>query len=153
MPEFLGDSDIYLFTSHFEGCPNALLEAMMAACVPVSGIIDGITDFLIEEGRTGYLCKLGDADGFADAIATLQADRDRLAAMSRDVGAEARARYSNETAAQSYAGLLRDVMTAPAPSVTPRAWSDFQPDPNFPGYWRHWIPAGVKQVLRKALRR
>ena len=150
IPQFLGETDVYLFTSHFEGCPNALLEAMMAGCVPVCGLIPGITDFLVETGRTGFIEELGDAEGFADAIAALHADRPKLASLSRAVGAEARARYTDEVAADAYAALIRDVMAEPAPDWTPPPWSAFKPDPNFPGYWRHRDSRGAEGLVRKA---
>jgi len=149
IPQFLGETDVYLFTSHFEGCPNALLEAMMAGCVPVCGLIDGITDFLVDHERTGYIEELGDAAGFAGAVETLHLDRAGLADMSKAVGAEARVRYTDEVAADAYADLIRKVMAEPAPAWTPRPWSAFEPDPNFPGYWRNRIPAGLKALLRK----
>ncbi|SLN59183.1 Glycogen synthase [Roseovarius albus] len=149
IPQFLGETDIYLFTSHFEGCPNALLEAMMAGCVPVCGLISGITDFLIETGHTGFIEKLGDAEGFADVIARLHEDRPKLAALSQAVGAEARVQYTDEVAANAYSGMIRDVMSEPPPEWTPRPWGAFKPDPNFPGYWRQRIPAGLKTFLRK----
>jgi len=149
IPQFLGETDVYLFTSHFEGCPNALLEAMMAGCVPVCGLIAGITDFLVETGRTGFIEELGDAEGFATAIASLHADRPKLAALSRAIASEARSRYTDEVAADAYAALIRDVMAEPAPDWSPRPWNAFGPDPNFPGYWRHRIPAGLKIFLRK----
>jgi glycosyltransferase involved in cell wall biosynthesis len=149
VPQFLGETDVYLFTSHFEGCPNALLEAMMAGCVPVCGLIPGITDFLIETGRTGFIEDLGDAEGFADAVASLHADRPKLAALSQAVGAEARARYTDEVAADAYTSLIHDMMAKPAPDWTPLPWSVFKPDPNFPGYWRHCVPERLKAVVRK----
>ncbi len=152
VPTFLGESDIYLFTSHFEGCPNALLEAMMAGCVPVSGIIDGITDFLVEPGRTGYLCKLGDAEAFADAVAGLNANRAHLAAMSEEVAQEARARFTNEIAAQSYRDVFEEVMQDRPPAWTPALWSQFVPDPNFSTYWTNRIPPGLKGWLKKVAR-
>jgi hypothetical protein len=65
------------------------------------------------------------------------------------VGVEARARYTDEVAADTYAALIRDVMSETAPDCHPLPWSAFQPDPNFPGYWRHRIPAGLKAFLRK----
>ncbi|WP_170329155.1 glycosyltransferase family 4 protein [Ruegeria arenilitoris] len=149
VPQFLGQTDVYVFTSHFEGCPNALLEAMMAGCVPVCGLIPGITDFLVEAGRTGFIETLGDAEGFASAIAALHEDRTKLAALSRTVAAEARERFTDEVAADAYAALLRDMMAEPPPNYPPRSWNAFQPDPNFPGYWRHRIPVGLKALMRK----
>jgi len=149
IPAFLGETDVYLFTSHFEGCPNALLEAMMAGCVPVCGLIDGITDYLVEHGRTGFIEELGDAAGFAGAVEKLHLDRDGLSKMAQDVGIEARVRYTDEVAADAYAALIGDVMAEPAPAWAPRPWDEFQPDPNFPNYWRNRIPEGVKSVLRK----
>lgn len=149
IPHFLGKTDVYLFTSHFEGCPNALLEAMMAGCVPVCGQIEGITDFLIDAERTGFIERLGDAHGFAAAITALHEDRNRLAVISKAVAAEARERYTDEAAADAYANLFREVMARPAPDWTSLPWSAFQPDPNFPGYWRQRIPVKLKNVLRK----
>lgn len=150
--DFLGETDVFVFTSHFEGCPNALLEAMMAGAVPVSWTIKGITDFLIDEGRTGFLFDTGDADGMARRVAALAADRSGLRHLSVDVGQEARERFSSAVAADAYATLIRTVMNEPPPPWTPAPWRSFNPDPNFPGQWRQWIPEPAKQLARRLLR-
>jgi len=138
IPGFLAETDILLFTSHFEGCPNALLEAMMAGCVPVSWLIEGTTDYLITDEQTGLICDMGDVDRFATLVASLGEDRDRLASMHRAVGREARARFSSERAAQVYADVFREVRAREDGEQGPgrRAWSAFAADGNFPGEWR-----------------
>ena len=153
IPEFLGRTDVFVFTSRFEGMPNALLEAMMAGAVPVCFNIAGITDFMIQEGRTGHLVAQEDAAGFADAVAGLAADRRRLGAMHKAVALEARARFSNRTAAASYAALFAEIMAETPPHWVPRPWADFVPDANFPQTWRRFVPPGVKQTVRNMVHR
>jgi glycosyltransferase involved in cell wall biosynthesis len=132
---FLAEIDALLFTSHFEGCPNALLEAMMAGAVPVSSLIEGTTDFLIEAGETGFLCAVDDAACFARQVALLERDRECLARMSRAVAEAARAQFSNATASAAYAGLFQKVMADPPPAASSRPWRQFRVDPNFAVSW------------------
>lgn len=152
IPPFLAETDIFVFTSRFEGMPNALLEAMMAGCVPVCFSIDGITDAMIDDGRTGYLVAQEDADGFADRVAALDRDRAALDRMHVDGAASARAGFAIERTAEAYAALFRTVMQEPAPAIAPRDWRDFEPDPNFPQTWRRFVPPGLKAAAKKALR-
>jgi len=147
IPAFLAQTDIFVFTSHFEGCPNALLEAMTAGAVPVSWIIEGITDFLLDDGKTGYLCKMGDTGAMADRIAALSADRGKLQLLSQAVADEASSRFTNEIAADAYASMLREVMAEPPMVEAAEPWSAFKGDPNFPNYWRESIPRGLRHVL------
>jgi glycosyltransferase involved in cell wall biosynthesis len=59
---------MYLLPSEFEGMPNALLEAMAHACVPVvSRMSSGISD-VIRDGENGYLAPCGDIGGFARCL-------------------------------------------------------------------------------------
>ncbi len=131
IPEFLAYTHLFLFTSHFEGCPNALLEAMAAGAVPVSWRLHGITDFLLEDGRTGLLCDTGDTGAFATAIASLAGDRARLKDMSLAVAEAARQKYSTKACAASYKKLFDDVIAEPPPTWSPVPWSKFEPDPVF----------------------
>jgi len=71
IPDYLSNIDVYLFPSQFEGSPNALLEAMMAGCVPAAWLLKGITDFIIDDGSTGVLAEIGDCDALADSISHL----------------------------------------------------------------------------------
>jgi len=138
VPRFLAETDIFLFTSHFEGCPNTLLEAMMAGCVPVAWLIEGITDFIITQNENGFICPTGDYQCVVRYVEMLNEDRELLRDMGRAAAQTARTRFTNEKAAARYAQLFREVMAAPPPSWVPRSWSAFRVDPNFNHGWRDW---------------
>ena len=149
IPAFLGGIDAFLFPSHFEGCPNALLEAMMAGAVPIAWRLPGITDFLVEDGTTGLLAEKPDVAQFADHIAHLSGSRDLLRTMSRRVAADARDRFSETVCAAAYVALLGKVMAEPAPAWTPRPWSQFRADPLFR---QHPLARFVPPERRRAFR-
>lgn len=152
IPGFLWETDVYLFTSHFEGCPNALLEAMMASCVPVSWIIEGITDFLIEDGRTGKLIQSGDYMAAAIAIEALHLNRENLFEMRGRVQKEAVDRFTNEVCAAQYARILKEVMSEETKDIDPLSWDKFRPDPNFGKPRLSWLPYSLRKSIKKRLR-
>ena len=149
IPEFLEATDVFLFTSHFEGCPNALLEAMMAGTVPVSWHLEGITDFVIDDGRSGLLCETGNTRAFAKHIAGLHGDRERLDALHRNAAEAAKKRFASEVAADAYAELFHSVMVTEPPSWKARPWTEFIPDPNFSYTWRRYVPRPIKSMFHR----
>lgn len=152
VPDFLGETDIFVFTSRFEGMPNALLEAMMAGCVPVCFNIAGITDFMLEHKENGFLCGQGETAEMARFIATLSADRVQLQTVARDGAENARHRFTNAVSATAYARLFKDVMQEPLPAFEPKPWQTFSGDPNFPKTWKRYIPHRIKSALRNLKR-
>lgn len=151
VPEFLAGIDVLLFPSQFEGCPNVLLEAMMAGCVPVASLLEGITDFILQEGKTGFLCPVGDCEAFAVRVYELAKNRDKLRNMSQAVAKDARERFSQSRMAADYARVLKKVMAEPAPKWTPMPWSEFQVDPAFKQTWRRYVPDSVKKGVRNMM--
>ncbi len=149
--EFFQNIDIYMFTSHFEGCPNALLEAMMAGCVPVSWVIDGITDFIIEDNQTGFLVKMGNCRHFAENIITLDQNRKEIQNISQQAAMTARKRFANQVAARAYADLIHQVMNSPMPDYDPKPWSAFQVHPAFRKSWKSYIPESFKIGIRSMM--
>jgi len=151
VPNFLANIDVLLFTSKSEGCPNTLLEAMMAGCVPVASLLKGITDFILQEGKTGFLCPVGDCEAFAVRVCELAKNREKLRKMSQAVAMDARERFSQARMAADYARVLKKVMAEPAPKWTPRPWSEFQVDPAFKQTWRRHLPDSVKKGVRNMM--
>jgi glycosyltransferase involved in cell wall biosynthesis len=139
VPRFLAETDVFVFTSRVEGCPNALLEAMMAGCVPVLWLIEGITDFIIEDGKTGFICPVGDYACFAKHVGTLARDRNTLQTMSEQVLSSARSHFTHYKAALAYADLIKKVMAESPPPWIPKSWDEFLGDPNFDHNWKEYI--------------
>lgn len=152
VPTFLEATDVFLFTSHFEGCPNALLEAMMAGCVPVALLIDGITDFIIDSGRTGFVAPMSDCAAVARYVADLINDREQLRCVSAAAAAEARGRFTSEVAARRYAHQLRSVMQSSLPAFDPLPWSQFAVDPVYQKRLTGYIPKMVKAPIKSAMK-
>jgi len=149
VPSFLSETDVFVFTSHFEGCPNALLEAIMAGCVPVSWRIEGITDFIVEDGKTGFLSPIGDCRSLAKKVGRLAGDRELLQMMGAEAAGTARERFSNQRAATAYAKLIKEVISEPPPPWIPKPWSQFITDLNFKHTWTEWLPISFRNWLRQ----
>ncbi len=106
----LQNSDVYIFLSHFEGCPNALLEAMVSGCVPVSWLIQGITDYLIENEETGFLCEMRDYDSIIKNIKTLHLDRNGLVKLKSRVKQNAQMRFSHTHCVGQYVRVFENAL-------------------------------------------
>lgn len=149
---FFGNIDIYLFPSQFEGSPNALIEAMMAGCVPAAWKLDGITDFVIEDGASGVLADIGDCNGLADKISRLGIQRDALKIMSATAGSAARERFALERQLSDYLELFDRVMAEPPRPWQVRSWGGFRVDPAFrQAPWRRIVPVPLKRAIKRNL--
>jgi glycosyltransferase involved in cell wall biosynthesis len=91
MPALLRSQAIYVLSTHFEGMPLALVEAMAAGCACIASDVIGVRG-VIEDGHTGLLVPEGDAAALADAISRLLHDP----ALAARLGAAARARACEE---------------------------------------------------------
>jgi glycosyltransferase involved in cell wall biosynthesis len=139
------EHDILVMPSTAEGLPVALLEGMASGCVPVvSDLPSGIPE-IVENGMSGFRVRPGDIDGFADAIATLAADRAARGSMSEEAAARIEAGFNIVDRAPQY-----------QQAITTAAHSE----PRWPGrrvYFgsrldRPWIP-NVAVTSARSLRR
>lgn len=72
--QLLRKSDILLLPTQLEGFGLAIPEAMLSGCVPVVSRLTGVTDQIVDSGRTGFLVDSADSTGFADAVIRLAQD-------------------------------------------------------------------------------
>jgi len=75
--------DIFMLSSHYEGLPYALLEAMMMGIPSIGTDVVGIKD-LIVHGETGYLAQEGDYLGLAKAVIDLLENPEILSVLSEN---------------------------------------------------------------------
>ncbi|KUJ78102.1 hypothetical protein AVO45_09085 [Ruegeria marisrubri] len=73
--------DIFAMSSHWEGLPLTLLEAMASGCAPVSTTVDGCVE-AIESGVSGLLVPPGDPSAMAKALDELLSFPDRRRSMA-----------------------------------------------------------------------
>lgn len=66
--KYFSRSDVFVLSSHVEGMPNALIEAMMSGCTPVSTNCDtGPREVLVNE-KYGYLVPVKDPDALCEGL-------------------------------------------------------------------------------------
>ena len=81
----LRESDVFLFPSHFEGLPNAVIEAMAAGLPVVATRVGGVPD-LVRHGENGFLVDVGDVARMTALVGCLLAHPD----WAREIGLRAR---------------------------------------------------------------
>ena len=74
--EYLKIADVFVHPSIREGMPNALLEAMACALPCVVSDLPGVTDWLVDDGKTGILFRSNDPDTLARKIAPYLVEND-----------------------------------------------------------------------------
>ena len=78
----LREGDVFLFPSHFEGLPNAVVEAMAAGLPVVATRVGGVPD-LIRHGESGFLVDVGDIASMTMRVNQLLAQPDRAQEIGR----------------------------------------------------------------------
>lgn len=77
------EHSVFLFTTKYEGFPNALAEAMANGLVCFSTFFkSGCQDLLIND-ITGYVSKNNDAESFADLVTTKLVDTNKMSSISK----------------------------------------------------------------------
>lgn len=66
--KFFTHADVFVLSSHVEGLPNVLVEAMMCGCTPVSTDCPTGPREVLQDGKYGYLVPSHDPDALAAGI-------------------------------------------------------------------------------------
>lgn len=164
-PEFLGrvghqhnkpliyaSNDVFLLPSRFEGFGITLIEAMAAGCVPVASRIQGVTDWVIQDGQTGLVFPIGATDDAAALIRRLANDPAELKRLSHAARADVQARFSIEVMARQYAAIIDGIEGAALPHP-PLPLADWQYPREFLPGLRRFIPPNLKKLLRRIVYR
>jgi glycosyltransferase involved in cell wall biosynthesis len=124
VPALLAQHDVLLMPSRYEGFGLVLIEAMAAGCVPVASRIQGVTDAVVEHGRTGFLFPVGAVGTAAALVRRLCDQRATVTAMALSAREDAKKRFALDTVAASYADLLQTCGSASVAAALPIAkWS------------------------------
>lgn len=153
VPAILAMHDVLLFPSRFEGLPLALVEAMASGCVPIASRIHGVTDYVVDDGRTGLLFPVGSVGAAATALRRVQDDRAFLNAMARAAFVAARQRFDMGTVGRSYSDVLQVARHSRGVIKEPLPTAEWTYPRGLKSTWRSSLPAPLKNVLRVALER
>lgn len=93
--------DVVVFSSVHDGCPNALLEAMVAARPIVASRVDALGE-IVEHGRNGLLADPLDVQEFASMIDTLIRDEGQRMQLGNAARADALLRFRPEVEAANW---------------------------------------------------
>ena len=149
VPILMAEHDALVFPSRFEGFGLTLAEAMAAGCVPVASAIHGVTDAVVDHGRTGLLFPVGAANQAALAILRLIMEPGLLERLSAAARLEAARRFDAGRAADAYAALLEDVRRHPPAIAEPLPLSRWHyPSGLTDGGLRRFVPRRIKNLLR-----
>jgi len=104
------EADIFCFPTYYraEGFPVVLLEAMMFGLPVVATNWRGIPD-IVENGKTGFLVPIRDANALAERLEQLLKDREFCKAM----GEAGRSRYEKDFTIEKFQRRMEEVLTCP----------------------------------------
>lgn len=101
VPRLLPALDVLALSSHSEGLPLAVLEAMAAGIAVVATAVGDIPD-VVRDGETGRLVPAGDEPALAAALDELRRDPERRGSLGRAGRALVAARYSRDAMVNAY---------------------------------------------------
>ena len=106
LPQRLAATQVFVLSTHWEGMPLALVEAMAAGCACVASQVLGVRE-VIEHGRTGLLVPHADAAALADALQQLLQDPALASRLGQAARSRALAVHGRDLMWQRYRALLK----------------------------------------------
>lgn len=108
LPQRLGRTRIFVLSTHWEGMPLALVEAMAAGCACIVSDVVGARE-VIQPERTGLLVPEGQPEALAQALQRLLEQPALAQRLGEAARAQAMAEYGRGTMWQGYRRLLLGV--------------------------------------------
>ncbi|MDR5674213.1 glycosyltransferase [Halalkaliarchaeum sp. AArc-GB] len=108
VPDLLDAMDVFVFPSHYEGLPGALMEAMIAGLPIVATPVDGNSE-LIDDGKTGLFVPPHDSDAIANQLVELLDDSGRQEKLGSTAAAYAREEFTIERMVSEFEDLYAQV--------------------------------------------
>jgi glycosyltransferase involved in cell wall biosynthesis len=103
----LNQHDFFLMTSHVEGTPHTVLEAMSHGLVVLASRIPGATDHIITHGVDGFLCDPSNPAEYVDTLLRVYGDAGCFASISCAARRTTSRRFSSRRLAMEYQALFR----------------------------------------------
>lgn len=100
--KIMSKADIFLYPTHLDAFGLVIAEAMMNGAVPVVTLLPGITDNLIEDGKSGYLIAQDNVEAFVNALICLIKDGNRRTEMSKAAYAKSMECFSISSMKKEY---------------------------------------------------
>lgn len=106
----LTHGDVFVLSSDYEGMPNGLLEAMAAGlpCISTDCPCGGPSQ-VIQDGESGLLVPVNDAERMAEAILKLLGDREKMRVLGGNARKEAE-RFRPEIVHREWENYVREVL-------------------------------------------
>jgi len=109
LPKYYRESHIFLFpTRREEGHPMTLSEAFCSGLPVIASDIGGLSES-IENGKNGFLVKVGDVKEFVKLIEMLYQNPNKLKAMSFAAREKGLQDFSKSSMIQKYVKLIKDL--------------------------------------------
>jgi glycosyltransferase involved in cell wall biosynthesis len=107
---FLHEARLLVLSSHSEGMPGVILEAMACGLPAVATDVGHVSQIVLS-GDTGLIVPPGDADALGDALLALLTDPQRARAMGRAARVRAEQAFSLDRMVERYETLYRSLLT------------------------------------------
>ena len=107
--DLLSIMDVFAHPSHWEGMPNALMEAMANGKPVVASGIDGIKA-LIAEGETGLLVRPGSVEEIIAQLRRLLVDRDLAVKLGESAALSMQKRFGLERMINAYDDIYKTLL-------------------------------------------
>lgn len=101
--------DLFVFSSRYEGFPNALLEAM-AFGVPVISTDVGGNKELLKKNKSGIIIKNEDVKSIIEGVATFRKKRKFYERIAREVSGNIRKKYNIQSIAKKYQQIFSQII-------------------------------------------
>lgn len=115
----VGECDIYLSTSLYEGTSNSIMEAMDAS-LPVVATDVGDNSRLVAHGKSGFIVPAGDFAAISEAITALAVSPQMRDDMGRCGNRLLAARYGEDAFREKYVALLKQISASRAQAAQDR---------------------------------
>lgn len=108
VPALLLSHQVFVLSTHYEGMPLAMLEAMAAGCAVVGSAVVGVKELLCD-GVDGKLVAPADAEALANALEELLRDPVKASAMAHQARKRALRDFGVGVMAEQYGNCLRSI--------------------------------------------